>query len=68
MDLIREKRENRITLRVGSELRDFDGPPGKEYVTPETVLIDLANIGVSLKGFEELLQQRVSQTVELPTW
>ncbi|MCK4470050.1 MAG: hypothetical protein KAU60_17075, partial [Desulfobacterales bacterium] len=50
MDLIREKRENRITLRVGSELRDFDGPPGKEYVTPETVLIDLANIGVSLKG------------------
>jgi hypothetical protein len=61
IDLILDKRNNYITLRVDSELRDFGGPPGKEYVTPETVLIDLGNMGLTLKEFEELLQYDVKK-------
>lgn len=60
INLILDKRNNYITLRVGDELRDFGGRPGEEYVTSETILIDIENIGLTVNELDKLVQEQVA--------
>lgn len=57
---ILDKRNDYITLRVGDELRDFGGRPGEEYVTSETILIDIENIGITVNELDKLVQEQAA--------
>ena len=73
INLILKERDNHITLRIGNELRDFMGPPGNEYVTAETILIDLENMGLTVNEFENMVEANKKteskgniKTIDLP--
>jgi hypothetical protein len=52
IDFILQKRQRVITLDVGGTLRTFYGTPDPIYVTPYTILIDLAYLDTTFSAVE----------------
>jgi hypothetical protein len=61
---ILESRNNRITVTNKKGLQDFSGAPDPKYVTPETILTDFEQIGVSPIQFEEMENRKRLHKVE----
>jgi hypothetical protein len=56
IDFILQKRQSVITLDVGGALRAFYGTPDPIYVTPYTILIDLAHLETTFSAVEGQIQ------------
>jgi hypothetical protein len=55
IDLVRQLRENRITITVNGRLQQFIGPPAAEFVTIDTLTQDLKSTGKPLDQLQALL-------------
>ncbi len=58
IELILNKRNLEITIRIGDKYESFLGLPNEAYVTPTTILIDLKKMGMVVRNLEDFFKQQ----------
>lgn len=56
--IIRQHRQNQVTVLNANQMQDDFGPPDEKYVTAKTILEDLRKIHLSVSDLEKMLGQQ----------